>query len=92
MKYRIDKINAFEKLDNFEKHYLHHFSPNFLNPVLLAFEWDTNSWHYLVTMVKWGKKQTKKQTNKQKNPHNYKQASQPTSLFALEDFFFLFLC
>lgn len=50
MNYRIDKINAFEKLDNFEKHYLN-FPQNYLNPVLLALERDTNLWHYLITTV-----------------------------------------
>lgn len=72
MNYRTDKINAFEKLDNFEKHYLHNFPQNYLSPVLLAFETDINLWHYLITMVMWKKKKEKNQN----------------SLCALEEIFF----
>ena len=60
MKDRIYKINAFEKLDNFEKHYLHSLPQNYLNLVLLSFEWDTNLWHYLIIMVMWKKEKEKK--------------------------------
>lgn len=45
MKHSIDKTSVFKKLENFENPYLHNFPQNCLNPVLLAFELNTNLWH-----------------------------------------------